>query len=90
MKCKIRGANKVNSAYEFTVGWDGYSYHVVYGQCANEWFVAITNWKICTSMREPTDLAYNTKQISDTHLYGIKSAYLAQAIKEHWEELKKW
>lgn len=86
---KINSTSEVTQTREFSVDWNGFNFLIIYGHHKNGWFIAIPNWNKCTEAREPSDVAYNTTKLAQTHIHDIAPMYLAQAIKEHWESEKE-
>lgn len=86
---RIKSTYEVTQTHEFSVDWNGFNFLIIYGHHKNGWFIAIPNWNKCTEAGEPSDVAYNTTKLAQTHIHDIAPMYLAQAIKEHWESIKK-
>lgn len=94
MDYKIQNTYEVTKTNEFSVDWNGFNFLIIYGRHINGrhingWFIAIPNWNICTEAGEPTSVDYNATKIAQTHIHDIALSYLARAICEHWEEMKK-
>lgn len=89
MNYKIQNTYEVTQTHEFSVDWNGFNFLIIYGHHINGWFIAIPNWNVCTEAGEPSDVAYNATKIAQTHIHDIAPMYLAQAIAEHWENVKE-
>lgn len=86
---KIKSTYEVTQAKEFSIDWNGFNFLIIYGHHINGWFIAIPNWNVCTEIGELSDVAYNATKIAQTHIHNIAPMYLAQAIAEHWENVKE-
>ena len=86
---KIKSTYEVTQAKEFSIDWNGFNFLIIYGHHINGWFIAIPNRNVCTEIGEPSDVAYNATKIAQTHIHNIAPMYLAQAIAEHWENVKE-
>lgn len=89
MDYKIVNTYKITEIYELSVDWNGFNFLVIYGHHKNGWFVAVPNWNICTEIGHPKDDAYNTTKIARTHIHDAAPVYLARAIRQHWEDMKR-
>lgn len=89
MEAEIINSYDLHGAHEVSANWNGWNFLIIYGRHVNGWFIAIPNWKICIEACEPTDIYYNSEHLArELNKMGAGLA-LAQAIKEHWEGLKK-
>lgn len=87
MDYKINSTHKV-AAQEFSVDWNGYTFLIIYGQHKNGWFIAIPNWNVCVESAEPENDSHNTTVLARAHFHDEAPAYLAKAIREHFESIK--
>ena len=89
MICEIKSTYEVNQVQEFSADWNGFNFLIIYGRHVNGWFIAIPNWNKCTEAGDPESVEYNAEKLARTYMQEGAPMYLAQAIKEHWEGLKR-
>ena len=77
------------TAHEISVDFDGYNFRVIYGEHTGGWFIAVPNWELCVEATFPTDHFYNTEKLSRVFNNAERGKAVAEAIKEHWETLRR-
>lgn len=67
--------------YEATMCIRGGSYHLIFGQQINGWFLCVPNWEIGVELSTPADRFWNIESLCRAGVSEVDAVCIADALK---------
>jgi len=71
----------LHQPYEAIVHVRGFSYHLIFGEQSNGWFLCIPDWQIGTPLAKPTDTFWNEECLIQAGVSEIDAVCITDALK---------
>ena len=67
--------------YEIDMQIRGWSYHMIFGEQCNGWFVCVPEWSIGAELGDPSDTFWNTGSLLKSGTDDVTTACIVTALK---------
>lgn len=81
--------HQISDMHHITVGFDGYSYSVIFGRYVNGGFFSIPNWGVGGDLGDYSDTFWNTESLYKVLKKKKVARVIAEAIRDYAEQIQE-